>query len=128
MTILRPILAGVLLGTTLIGAAAAAERDPRGLGQAIAERLAERRTQSQTHATDFAGVDLGCIIMPRFELRPFGYRGHAMLCEADVSGEVLGAVLNRSGRQLCDITGFYVGDLCYDITICDFAETLCVVD
>jgi hypothetical protein len=128
MTTLRFTLAGALLGTMLVGAATAAERDPRGLGQAIAKRLVERRTQARTHATDFAGTDIGCIIMPRYELRPYGYPGHAMLCEADVSGEVLGAVMNKAGRQLCYITGVYAGDFCYDITICDFAETLCIVD
>lgn len=118
----------MLLGTMLTGVvAAAAERDPHGLGQALAKRLVERRQQAQTHATDFAGVDLGCIILPRREIRPYGYPGHAFLCEADVSGEVLGAVLNPKGRQLCDIRGFYVGEFCYDFDICGFAETLCIV-
>ena len=128
MTTFRLTLAHVLLGAMLVGAATAAERDPHGLGQAIAKRLVERRTQSQTHATDFAGVDLGCIIMQRHELRPFGYPGHAMFCEADVSGEVLGAVMNRVGGQLCYVSGVYAGDLCYDLDICGFAETLCIVD
>jgi hypothetical protein len=122
------MLAALLVGTIAVGGAAAAERDPRGLGQALTKRLVERRQQARIHATDFAGVDLGCIIMPRYELRRYGYPGHAFLCEADVSGEVLGAVLNRQGRQLCDIRGASDGDLCYDFDICGFAETLCVVE
>jgi len=123
----RYLLAGILLGTMLGGPVAAAERDPHGLAQALAKRLtARRQAPPQTHATDFAGTDIGCIVMPRFELRHYGYPGHAMLCEAAISGEVLGAVLNRNGRQLCDIAGFYVGDFCYDFDICGTPETLCV--
>lgn len=127
MTTLRLMLAGLLLGTTVAGPVLAAERDPRGLGQALAKKLRERPARAAIHATDFAGTDLGCIILPRHEIRPYGYPGHAFLCEADVSGEVLGAVLNRRGRQLCEIRGFYVGDLCYDFDICGYAETLCVI-
>ncbi len=125
MTTLRRIALGFLLGTMLGSIALAAERDPHGLGLEIAKRLVARRTASQIHATDFQGTNIGCIIMPRRELRQYGYPGHAMLCEEASAGEVLGAVLNRGGYQLCDISGFYVGDFCYDIDICGNAETLC---
>src|SRR6185503_17425120 len=98
MTTLRFLLAGMLLGTMLGGPVAAAERDPRGLAQALAKRLTARRTAPPAiHATDFQGTDIGCIILQRFELRPYGYPGHAFLCEVAGTGEVLGAVLARSG-------------------------------
>jgi hypothetical protein len=132
MTTLRYLLAGILLGTMLGGAANAAERDSRGLAELLAKRLAARRqAPPQTHATDFAGTDIGCIILPRFELRPYGYPGHGFLCEVSGTGEVLGAVLNKKGRQLCDIVGFFIddgdADLCYDFDICGVPETLCVI-
>ena len=125
MTTLRRIAVGLLLGTMLGSAAFAADRDPRGLGKELVKRLAARRNTSQIHATDFQGVDIGCIVLPRRELRPYGYPGHAMLCEVNGTGEVLGAVLNPRGNQLCDIAGVYVSDFCYDIDICGYAETLC---
>ena len=129
MTTPRYLLAGILLGTMLGGPVAAAERDPRGLAEALAKRLNARRQSAAIHTTDFAGTDLGCIVLPRFELRPYGYPGHAFLCEDAVSGEVLGGVLNKKGRQLCDIAGFFVeGTTCYDFDICGTPETLCVVD
>ena len=98
----------------------------------LAKRLAARRqAPPQTHATDFAGTDIGCIILPRFELRPYGYPGHGFLCEVNATGEVLGAVLNKKGRQLCDIVGFFINDgdadLCYEFDICGTRETLCIV-
>jgi hypothetical protein len=123
----RAFLATLLLGTLLGGVAAAADADPHGLAKAIAERLAAKRRTAAIHATDFQGTDLGCIILPRRELRPFGYPGHGFFCEENVSGEILGAVLNRSGRQLCDIRGSYTGDFCYAFDICGVPETLCVV-
>jgi hypothetical protein len=125
MTTLRRLVVGLLLGTMLGSVAFGADRDPRGLGQEIVKRLAARRTSSQIHATDFQGTNIGCIILPRYELRRYGYPGHAMLCEEASAGEVLGAVLSRTGRQLCDISGVYTGDFCYDIDICGNAETLC---
>jgi hypothetical protein len=124
----RTLLATLLLGTMLGGVAVATEPDPHGLAKAIAERLAaKRRTAAVLDATDFQGTDLGCIILPRRELRPFGYAGHGFFCEAAVSGEILGGTLNRSGRQLCEIRGTYSGDFCYDFDICGVAERLCVV-
>ena len=55
------------------------------------------------------------------------YPGHAMLCEVAATGEVLGAVLNKGGRRICDITGsFTEGTTCYAINICGNDETLCV--
>ena len=127
MTTLRFLLAGMLLGTMLGGPVAAAERDPHGLAQALAKRLAARRNAAAIHATDFQGTDIGCIILQRYELRPYGYPGHAMLCEVNGTGEVLGAVMAKSGRQLCDIAGVYVFDtFCYDFDICGTPETLCV--
>ena len=126
MMTLRFLLAGILLGTMLGGPVAAAERDPHGLAQELAKRLNARRNSAAIHATDFQGTDIGCIILQRFELRPFGYPGHALLCEVNGTGEVLGAVMAKSGRQLCDIRGVYTGDFCYDFDICETPETLCV--
>ena len=131
MTTPRYLLAGILLGTMLGGSvAAAAERDSRGLAEALAKRLKARREASRIHTTDFQGTDLGCIVLPRFELRQYGYPGHAFLCEAAVSGEVLGGVLNKKGRMICDIFGAFVDDgaNCYDFSICETPETLCIVD
>jgi hypothetical protein len=128
MTTPRHLMAGMLLGTMLAGTALPAERDPRGLAEAIAKRFAARReAPPQTHTTDFAGTDIGCIIMPRYELRPYGYPGHGFFCEVAATGEILGGVLNKKGRQLCDIYGAYIPDsLCYDFVICGVTETLCV--
>lgn len=123
----RTLLVAILLGTILGGVALAGERDTRGLAKAIAEKLAAKRQSAAIHATDFQGTDLGCIILPRFELRPFGYPGHGFFCEANTTGEILGAVVNKKGRQLCEIRGFYTDDFCYDFDICGFAESLCVV-
>jgi len=126
----RYLLTGILLGTLLGSPVAAAERDPRGLAEALAKRFtARRKAPPQIHATDFQGTDIGCIILPRFEIRPYGYPGHAVLCEANVSGEVLGAVVNRRGIKLCEIRGAYrneADDFCYDFDICETPETLCV--
>ncbi len=124
MTTLRRLAVGLLLGTMLGTAAAADAPDARGLGQDLVQRLVTRRNASAIHATDFQGTNIGCIILLRRELRRYRYPGHAMLCE-EAGGEVLGAVMNKSGRQLCDIRGSYVGDNCYDIDICGYQETLC---
>jgi hypothetical protein len=127
MTTPRMLLVSLLLATLLGAPARATEPDPHGLARALASRLAAARPLSRDlAATDFQGTDLGCIVLPRREIRPYGYPGHAFLCEAGVSGEVLGAVLNRTGRRLCEIRGTYAGDFCYDFDICDVAETLCV--
>lgn len=80
----------------------------------------------QTHSTDFAGETLGCITLRRYEMRDLGYPGHAFLCEDDASGEVLGAVLSRTGRVVCHISGQYTDDSCFDLTICDVDDSLCV--
>ncbi len=117
---------GMVLGLVLGGAAAAQPADPRGLAEALARRLVARRTTSAIHTTDFQGTDLGCILLARREIRPYGYPGHAFLCEHAQTGEVLGAVLNRNGRRLCDIAGAYTGDACYDFDICGNAERLCI--
>ena len=121
-----PLLAVLLLGTMLGGSGQGAEPDKHGLARALTDRLTTRRLVPRTHATDFAGTELGCILLPRRELRPYGYPGHAFLCEDAQSGEVLGAVLNRRGARLCTIEGSYVDDLCYDFDICDIPETACV--
>ena len=124
----RTLLATILLGTVLGGVAAATEPDPHGLAKAIAERLAaKRRTAAVLDATDFQGTDIGCIILPRREIRPFGYAGHGFFCEVGATGEILGGTLNKTGRQLCEIRGAYSGDFCYAFDICGVAETLCVV-
>ena len=127
MTTRRTLLAGILIGAMLVGSAGATERDPHGLAAALTKKLAARRTTAGLSPRDVTGTDLACIVLPHSELRPFGYPGHAFLCEAAVSGEALGAVLNRSGRQLCEITGAYSGDLCYDVVICGYAERICIV-
>ena len=127
MTTPRALLAGILLGTMLGGPARAADRDSYGLAKAIAENLHARRQAAAIHTTDFQGTDIGCLVMPRFELRRYRYPGHAMLCEVAATGEVLGAVLNKGGRRICDITGnFTEGTTCYAINICGNDETLCV--
>ncbi len=122
--------------TTGLASEAAAERKA-GLHRLLAGKLVERKARGrttadttagvpQTHSTDFAGDGIGCITLTRREMRSFGYPGHAFACEEAAAGEVLGAVLNRQGRMLCQIDGVYAGDDCYDLTVCDVAETLCV--
>ncbi len=126
----RRILAALALGTMLgtATAAVAVEPDPHGLADAIARRFAaRRRAKADLSATDFQGTDLGCIILLRRELRPYGYPGHGFFCEAAVSGEILGALVNKKGRELCEIRGAYSGDFCYDFDICGTPERLCVV-
>jgi hypothetical protein len=51
-----------------------------------------------------------------------------MICEVASTGEVLGSLLNKGGRRICDpITGsFTEGTTCYAINICGNDETLCV--
>ena len=128
MTTPRAFLAGFLLGTMLGGPALAAERDSHGLAKAIAEKLYARRQAAAIHTTDFQGTDIGCIVMPRSELRRYRYPGHAMICEVAATGEVLGTLMNGKGRRICDpITGsFTEGTSCYAINICGNDETLCV--
>jgi hypothetical protein len=129
MTTPRALLAGILLGTMLGAPALAAERDSHGLAEAIAKKLhARRQFAASLGTTDFQGTDIGCIVMPRYELRRYRYPGHAMLCEVAATGEVLGAVLNKQGRRICDITGSFVddGNDCYAINICGNDETLCI--
>ena len=129
MTTPHALLAGILLGTMLAGSALAAERDSHGLAKAIAEKLhARRQYAASIDTTDFSGTDIGCIVMPRFELRRYRYPGHAMICEVASTGEVLGSLLNKGGRRICDpITGsFTKGTSCYAINICGNDETLCV--
>jgi|SRR5690349_8573300 len=127
-TLLATIMVAALAVATLLAAdAVAADRDPHGLARAIAERLAaKRRVAATLDATDFQGTDIGCIILPRRELRPFGYPGHGFFCEVGASGEILGALVNRTGRKLCEIRGAYSGNFCYAFDICDVPETLCV--
>jgi hypothetical protein len=127
MTTPRILLVGILVGAMLAGSARATERDPHGLAAALITKLGARRATAGLSPRDVTGTDLSCIVLPRRELRPFGYPGHAFLCEAAVSGEALGAVVNRSGRQLCEITGAYSGDLCYDVVICGYSERICIV-
>jgi hypothetical protein len=102
-------------------------RDPAGLGRALATKLVARKQLApKTHTTDFGSDALGCITLTSWELRDFGYRGHAFLCEEGTTSEVLGAVLNRSGSVRCYISGEYIGDGCYDFDICEVPETACV--
>ncbi len=121
-------LAAVVLAGAVALPVAAADRDPHGLAQLLAERLVARRHATRAlSSTDFQGTGIGCIILPRRELRPYGYPGHGMFCEVAASGEVLGAVMNPKGRKLCEIRGAYVQNDCYDFDICGRAERLCVV-
>src|SRR5205823_4703835 len=74
--------------------------------QAIATKLyAHKAIKPETHTTDFQGDSLGCITLTAWELRQFGYRGHAFFCEDAGTGEVLGAVLTRGGFVRCHISG-----------------------
>lgn len=128
-----PLTAG-LIAATLATVAPAAPRP--GLHRLVAERLAAEKNRGpttpptagtpQTHSTDFAGRNIGCITLSRREMRRFGYPGHAFVCEEAAEGEVLGAVLDRWGIRRCLIEGDYTGDDCYALTICDVPETLCV--
>lgn len=127
------IVPAALALASLASAAAAAERKP-GLHRMVAEKLLERKASRetrdagvpQTHVTDFGSDAIGCLTLPRWEMRSFGYPGHAFACEEAAGGEVMGAVLDRRGRTLCFIEGAYTGDDCYDLSICDESETLCV--
>ncbi len=124
--ILRTILSiGVL---ALSGPGVSAAADARGAAHAVARALAEHRSrlEPRLHSTDFALEHLGCIVMPRAELRRWGYPGHAFACEEASAGQVLGAVLDRRGRRLCTIAGSYAGDDCYELTFCGTPERLCV--
>ena len=133
---MRTLLTAGLIAPTLATAAPAAPRP--GLHRLVAERLAAENAKRpgapsspttgtpQTHATDFAGTNIGCITLSRREMRRFGYPGHAFVCEEESQGEVLGAVLDRQGFRRCLIEGDYTGDDCYTLTICDVPETLCV--
>jgi hypothetical protein len=119
-------LATALL-VALPAAAPAARRDAAGLGALIAGRLMARKALApRTHTTDFAGDEIGCITLTRRELRRFGYRGHAFLCEEAATAEVLGAVLDRAGVVRCYVTGGYAGGGCYDLEICGTPELACV--
>ena len=124
------IVAAFLLATAL--APPARGSDPSGFARAIAQKLrAEKDSASgtlrpETHTTDFRGDSLGCITLTAGELRDFGYRGHAFFCESAGTGEVLGAVLTRSGRIRCFVSGDYVGDGCYAFTICGVPDGACV--
>jgi hypothetical protein len=127
MKITRPLVLSCVVALALALPAAAGTRKP-GFARAIAEKLLAKKTpKPQIHTTDFAGQNIGCITLSRREVRSFGYPGHAFVCEEASAGEVLGALLTRAGVPICEIFGFYAGDGCYDLTICDNAETLCVV-
>jgi hypothetical protein len=129
MTTPRALLAGILLGTMLGGPALAADGDSHGLAEAIAKKLyARHQFATSLDTTDFQGTGIGCIVMPRSELRRYRYPGHAMICEVAATGEVLGTLMNGKGRRICDpITGsFTEGTSCYAINICGNDETLCV--
>ena len=111
----------------LLAAAPVSAVDPDGLGRALAGKLTARpRIAPETHTTDFGDAAIGCITLTRWELAQFGYRGHAFLCEEGATGEVLGAVLNRTGVVRCHIVGHYAGDGCYDFDICGIPDSACV--
>jgi hypothetical protein len=119
-------IAGLVLALLMLPPPAhAAEKG--AFAQALARKLFERRAlHPEIHTTDFQGDSLGCITLTTAELRHFGYRGHAFLCESATTEEVLGAVLNRFGDVRCYISGDYVGDGCYAFTICGVADSACV--
>jgi len=120
----------VLAGVLVVGSASAplaSAADSSGLARVAAEKLVARKAlRPETHTTDFQGDSLGCITLSRWELQPFGYRGHAFFCENGTTGEVLGAVLSPGGFVRCYISGDYVGDACYAFTICGIADGACV--
>ena len=123
----------VTLGLLLLGAGAFAPAtyaaDAEGLAHAAATKLLQEKSlRPQTHTTDFQGTSLGCITLTQRELHRFGYSGHAFFCENADTAEILGAVLNRRGVVRCRIDGAYVGDGCYDFTICGVADSACVVE
>src|SRR5688572_28043571 len=92
-------------------ATATAATPKAGFGKALATKLmAKKAFRPETHATDFGTEAIGCITLARWELRDFGYAGHAFLCEEGTTNEVLGAVLNRAGVLRCYISGVYIGD------------------
>ena len=126
---MRKLIWFVAMGLALVAPgrpAVAAERS--ALARAIATKLsAQKAIRPETHTTDFRGDSLGCITLTAWELRQFGYRGHAFFCEEAATGEVLGAVLTRGGVVRCFISGDYVGDGCYTFTICGVADGACVV-
>lgn len=129
-TLLRILrsLAVVVVALTVASADAAGPQNT-GLGRALATKLMAKKAlqaKTRTHTTDFGTEAIGCITLTRRELRDFGYRGHAFLCEEGATSEVLGAVLNPVGFVRCQIRGFYVGDGCYDFDICGVPETACI--
>ena len=125
---LRRLASGtaILLLLAFSASAGVTTRPHGSLAAAIGARLQARRPlRPQTHTTDFAGEELGCITLTTHDMRHLGYRGHAFACEAASTGEVVGAVLSRAGVVRCYIVGGYIGEGCYDIDICDVPETIC---
>jgi hypothetical protein len=125
-TLIALLLVALVLAVRPVGAA-----DTSGLAQLAAKKLMERKSSGvqprpETHTTDFQGDSLGCITLTRFELRSFGYPGHAFFCESADTGEILGAVLTRFGFVRCLISGDFVGNGCYAFTICDVPDSACV--
>ena len=118
-----PLLAGVLAFALVAPARAGRSELASGLA---ARLLAKKALTPRTHTTDFAIDQLGCITLTARELRAFGFRGHAFVCEEPQSGAVLGAVLNHKGVVRCHVSGWYAGDTCYDLEICGEPETACV--
>ena len=110
----------------IFGSGLAADRG--GLARTAAEKLmAKKAFRPATHTTDFQGDSLGCITLTAREVARFGYPGHFFFCESAATGEILGALLTRAGFVRCLISGDYVGDGCYDFTICGVADSACVV-
>lgn len=122
--LIRRLLASGAVALALSSSAFAGRSE---LAPVLAERLlAKKAIAPRTHTTDFATDQLGCITLTARELRGFGFRGHAFLCEDAGTGEVLGAVLSRSGLVRCHISGQYGGDGCYDFQMCGEPEAACV--
>jgi len=129
---MRKLVGILVMGLALVAPGRPAVGAEQGaFAKAIAAKLYAQKTvqaiRPKTHTTDFQGDSLGCITLTAWELRQFGYRGHAFFCESAATGEVLGAVLSRGGVVRCYISGDYVGDGCYDFTICGVADGACVV-
>ena len=124
---MRMLALAALLFSGGVVAPLALAADTGGLARAAAEKFAARKVlRPETHTTDFQGDSLGCITLTNRELRRFGYYGHAFFCESGATGEILGAVLNRSGGLRCYISGDYVGEGCYAFTICGVEDGACV--
>jgi len=50
----------------------------------------------------------------------------AAVCVNLLSGEVLGALLSRTGARFCDVRGYLVSLNCADVVVCSTRRTICL--